>query len=239
MSWLDLPPDPNEQPISLASAATNPDDGLAPVLLSLVGSGVVGLWTPYGLEVWTIPDAARLASVLGVGIVERTETAQGWAETGYVDPASGVLHVRQRNPHDGAPRRFQLESGMRTNDGLDPWSAWQLERVADSAYRRGERWAIRQGGYQRSDFELGVTSQVTAQGRQVILTATPAHVGRVWRGKAEAAPAFARSSTLGDTFAVTVTATREGVRRASQLLVEVLKREDIRPWEVMACFPSV
>ena len=238
MSWLDLPPDPTHQPLTLSSAATNPADGLAPVLLSLVGAGLVGLWTTYGLEIWQVRDPAPLASILGVGIVERVQTDQGWAERGHLDPATGMLHVRHRDPHAASPRHVQLRQGTTPDERLDAWAGWQLERIADGAYRRGERWAVRQGGYSRSEFEVGVTSQQGPAGRQVVLTAMPERVGRVWHGKAAAVPSFARSGTLGESRAVTLPATVDGVKQAARLVVEVLKHEGIRPWEVMACFPG-
>jgi hypothetical protein len=37
---------------------------------------------------------------------------------------------------------------------------------------------------------------------------------------------------------VTLPATVDGVKQAARLVVEVLKHEGIRPWEVMACFPG-
>lgn len=238
MSWLDLPPDPNERPITLSAAATSPDDGLATVLLSLVGAGLVGLATTYGLEIWQVEDPARLASILGVGIVERIQTDQGWAEVGHVDPATGLLHVRHRDPHSAAPRHLQLRPGTMPNDMLDPWGGWQLDRIADAAYRRGERWAVRQIGHGRSDFELGMVTQDSPTGRHVVVTAVPERLGRIWHGKAPFVPVASRSGSLGESYAVMMPPTREGVGRVSKLLVDVLKNEEIRPWEVMACFPS-
>jgi hypothetical protein len=238
MSWLDLPPDPNQQ-LTLSSAATRPEDGLAPVLLSLVGSGLVGLSTTYGLEVWQVLDPARLASMLGIGIVERVQTDQGWAEIGHLDPSTGVLRLRQRDPYASAPRHVELRQGTSPNDLLDPWAGWQIDRICDAAYRRGERWAIRQAGYGRSEFELGLTTQDGGpSGRHVVVTAVPERIGRVWSGKAPFVPIASRAGSLGESYAVTQPATREGIRRAADLMVDVLKREQIKPWEVMACFPG-
>lgn len=236
MSWLDLPPDPSQQPLTLSTAATNPADGLAPVLLSLVGGGLVGLATTYGLEVWQVEDPARLASTLGMGIVERVQTHQGWAERGHLDPRTGMLHVRHRDPQSAVPRRVQLRQGTTPNDLLDPWAGWQLDRIADGAYRRGERWAVRQAGYDRSEFELGMVTQDGPMGRQVVVTAVPERIGRVWNGKAPFVPIASRPGSLGESYAVTLPATREGIGRAARLFVDVLKREQVRPWEVMACF---
>ncbi len=238
MSWLDLPPDPDQRPLTLSSAATNPADGLAPVLLSLVGGGLVGLSTTYGLEVWQPDDPARLASTLGMGIVERVSTDQGWAEVGHLDPATGVLHVRHRDPASAPARRIKLRQGTMPDERLDPWAGWQLERIADAAYLRNERWALRQAGYGRSEFELGVTSQQSPTGRQVVLTALPERIGRVWHGKAPSIPSFSRAGSLGESSGVTIAATRTGIGQAARLLVAVLQREGIRPWEVMPCFAA-
>lgn len=238
MSWLDLPPDPNQQPLTLSSAATNSSDGLAEVLVSLVGAGLVGLSTSYGLEVWQVEDPARLASTLGVGIVERVQTNQGWAEVGHLDPATGLLHVRHRDPYGAVPRRVQLRQGTMPNQMMDPWGGWQIDRIADAAYRRGDRWALRQAGYNRSEFELGMVTQDSPRGRQVIVTAVPERIGRVWKGKAPFVPIASRSGSLGESYAVMLPATREGITRAAGLFVDVMKREEIRPWEVMACFET-
>ncbi len=123
------------------------------------------------------------------------------------------------------------------NQMLDLWGGWQIDRIGDAAYRRGDRWALRQVGYGRSEFELGMLTQDSPRGRQVIVTAVPERIGRVWKGKMPVVPIASRSGSIGESYAVMVPATREGIRLAAGLFVDVMKREEIRPWEVMPCFP--
>lgn len=182
MSWLDLPPDPATA--TPPHPALEPGTGLMRVQLGLVAAGMVGLSTEFGVDAWRVPSPAPLASILGVGIVERAPYGDGYVEVGVLDPATGVLRIRGRDPRIGQPRTFQLQRDGMANAALDQWSAWQLARVVDEAIRRGERFELQKAGYP-ADSPLAIAVSVgAARGgqRRINLSAHPPVIAQRWKG---------------------------------------------------------
>lgn len=231
MSWLDLPPDENERVISLTSASTPAaDTGLARVALSLVGAGLVGFATEFGLELWKPADPARLASVLGIGIVERIDVNAGFAECAHLDPQKGLLLVRSRNPHDGSrPREFQVHQGTFPDESLDPWGRWQLDRMADACLTGQPGWTLREAGYNSS--QIGLTFAMR-QGR-IVIEGRPPEITRSWKSGIVGQGAGTGGRTgSGPVRTMTLGRIRPDAIEAVRLLVLALQDVGLRPWEI-------
>lgn len=234
MSWLDLPP--MDGPTPSLAAAQKGNDGPVKVLLGLVGGGIVGCWTEYGMDLWKPTDPAKLAGVLGMDEVERVDMGDGFAEVGHIDTDRNILIVRNRNPHSGDPRRFQLKEGTFPDRNLDPYSVWQLKRMADIAVRRGGRWMIQPGGYGTADlsisFELG---KLPDGQRRIIISAMPAWVAKPWPTGRLGSPRPGRAEpTRSTAFPVT----KQGVDQAVNAIVAAMRESGLESYELMPTFPS-
>lgn len=234
MSWLDL--DADEGPThSLVSSSPAGKDGLVPCLLGLVGGGIVGLWTEYGLDLWKPVEPAALAAVLGMEEVERRDIGGAYAEVGHMDTARNALVVRQRTPGSGHPRRFAVQPGAFPDEKLDPWSIWQLKRMADLAVRRGSRFVLQPGGYGSAELTIGFQVGEYDKQRRIIVTATPAWVAKSWEhGRLGAARGALREPSRSTAFPVTPA----GVDQAVAAIVAAVKDSGLRTYEMMPAYPT-
>jgi hypothetical protein len=233
MSWLDLPP--LELPGAGTTAAPG-ETGLVKGLLGLVAGGLVGFWTTSTVEVWKPQNPAALATVLGVGEAEREDMGDGFAEIGHIDRRANVLHVRNRNPRSGAPRHFPVQPVGHPDLALDPRGVWHLTHIADVAIRRDERWQLQAGGYGAGELSLSLEIGQWQGQRRLIVSATPARVGRRWdvgRPVPPKAVGAEPSRTAG------VPITRPGLDQAVALLVSAMAESGLSPWEFMPVFDTV
>lgn len=230
MSWLDLPPLDGVQ-----STTAGEQGGPAKVLIGLVGAGLVGTWTEYGMDLWQPREPAALARLLGVEEVERVDMGAGFAEVGLIDPEHRMLVLRTRTPSSGAPRRFEVMPGDFPNEKLDPYSVWQLKRMADTTIRRGNRWMLQPGGYGAPNLMVGFEVGMFQRRRQIIVTAAPPRVTRTWSdGQLGMARPDQPEGSRSRGFPVTA----EGVDRAIQAMVAVMRESGLRSYELMAIFPT-
>lgn len=230
MSWLDLPP----LDLVGATPVAAPDgNGLVRGLLGLVAGGLVGFWRTDAIEIWRPENPAALASILGVGEVERVDSGTGFAECGRLDREKKTLEVRNRNPRSGAPRTFPGRPVGLADPELDPHAVWQLKRMVDVALRRDERWALAPGGLGYDDLFLGIETGPWQGQRRLIVTAQPAVLARRWAsgrlGVAKAGGTPSRSAG--------VPITPQGVDEAVKLLVSAMSESGLSPWEFMPVFP--
>jgi hypothetical protein len=232
MSWLDLPP------LDLVGAApvAAPDaNGLVRGLLGLVAGGLVGFWSTSAFEIWRPDNPAALAAILGVGEVERVDSATGFVECGRLDREKTTLQVRNRNPRSGAPQTFKGRPVGLSDPALDPHGAWQLRRMVDVALRRDERWALAPGGLNDSEFFLGVETGPWQGQRRLIVTASPAVLARRWAtgrlGIARAGGAPSRSAG--------VPISPQGVDDAVKMLVSAMSESGLSPFEFRPVFSVI
>jgi hypothetical protein len=230
MSWLDLPP----LDLVGATPVAAPDaNGLVRGLLGLVAGGLVGFWRTDAIEIWRPENPAALASILGVGEVERVDSGTGFAECGRLDREKKTLEVRNRNPRSGAPRTFPGRPVGLVDPELDPHAVWLLKRMVDVALRRDERWALAPGGLGYDDLFLGIEMGPWQGQRRLIVTAHPAVLARRWAsgrlGVANAGGTPSRSAG--------VPITPQGVDEAVKLLVSAMSESGLSPWEFMPVFP--
>lgn len=233
MSWLDLPPLDGVQSSTVAAEQAQ---GPAKVLIGLVGAGLVALWTEYGMDVWQPREPAALAKVLGVEEVERVDMGAGFAEVGLIDPEHQMLVLRTRTPSSGAPRRFAVTPGTFPNENLDPFSVWQLKRMADLAVRRGGRWLLQPGGYGAPDLTIAFEVGMFQRQRRVIVTAAPPRVARTWdTGQLGRPSRMQPEGSRSAGFPVT----SAGVEQAVGAMVAVMRESGLRSYELMPTFPTV
>lgn len=234
MSWLDLPP------IELIGAAPSvtgatSEPGVTKGLVGLVAAGLFTFWSEHQIEVWRPQNPAALAAVLGVGEVERIDMGDGFAECGYLDRTTNQLRLRNRNPRSGAPRAFPVQPNGLPDAGQDPHAIWQLTHMADVAVRRDERWELQPGGYGSGPLTLGVELGQWQGQRRIIVTATPAMVGRRWTTGHLGIPKVAGAQP---TRAAGVPLTRPGLDQAVKLLSSAMDESGLSPWEFMPVFPT-
>ncbi len=241
MSWLDLPPLDGPSESLVGQVKPQGGDGLVRVLLTLVGGGLIGLVTEYGLDLWKPVRPGDLAGVLGVGEAERTDAGDGYAECGFVDPRRGILTVRNRSPYSGVPRRFDLTQGSFPDEKLDPHSAWQLKQMVVTAVRRDERWALQPAGFGMSDLSIAVETGVArtigaARQPQIIVTATPARVGSRWQDGRLGVPGMPHRDVSRT---ATVPVSPQGMDAAVKLVTTAISTAGMRSWELMPVFPTL
>lgn len=225
--------------MELPGAATHPgarSTGVETGLLGLVAGGLVGFWTRSVAEVWKPANPAALATVLGVGEVERVDMGDGFAEVGQLDRAANVLRLRNRNPRSGTPRTFPVQPVSLADDALDPRAVWQLTHMGDVAIRRDERWQLQAGGYGAGELSLGIEVGPWQGQRRLIVTATPARVGRRW---SEGRLGVPRTPGADPSRSAGVPVTRAGLDKAVTLLVSAMAEAGLAPWEYMPVFESI
>lgn len=232
MSWLDLPP--LELVGGQDPVATSDDNLPVKGLLGLVAGGLVGIWNKNNVEIWHPDNPAALASILGVGEVERLSTGAGFAECGCLDHEKSHLQVWNRNPRTGPPRLFPGRPLGLSNPDLDPQAAWQLRRMLDVAMRRDERWALVPGGLHSTDAFIGIEKGPWQGQQRIVITAQPAVVARQWSsgrlGYAMSGGTPSRSTG--------VPLSPQGVDEATKLVVSAICESGLSPWEFMPVFPA-
>lgn len=130
-------------------------DSARPVMPGTPIGGYIGLWEEDDVSFWRLPGEPP--SMLGAGAMTRVDDETGrYRELCFLDPDSGLLVLRDREPGPGGAPVSQLvplapvtmeeakAESLREDDGGVEW----LGNVAYSAATRGEWLAVHRGSWE-------------------------------------------------------------------------------------------
>ncbi len=205
---------------------------MSTVMLGVVVSGVLQVWTDNGAQLWTVEDPDGLSVLLGRGLVARTPMPDDrFREAALFDENSRTLLVQERYPSQTGAAAYSFRLLDPVPPQTNPWESLQkfLAEVSLSAAQRGEFWVLETGGWDSPQHPYCFGAVMASEDSAISMVETspvPRGTG-VWPDDVPKGQSGTSVSGL---------ATEDSVRTASIFATAAAAQWDMQPWDLAITF---